>query len=87
MEGDGVLEEANNGWQTRWTYLVGFFCAKLDVRGVNVAVTYSTHFHLEDLVSKVIERGKVIQLLFCVVGVKSGGRGGFNTILVMKGEI
>lgn len=26
-------------------HLVGFLCAKLDVGGVHVAVTYSTHFH------------------------------------------
>lgn len=26
-------------------YLVGFLRAKLDIGGVNVAVTYSTHFH------------------------------------------
>lgn len=26
-------------------YLVGFLCAKLDIGGVHVAVTYSTHFH------------------------------------------
>lgn len=42
-----VVGLGSRGW-----YLVGFLCAKLDIGGVNVAVTYSTHFHLEN-VSKV----------------------------------
>lgn len=51
----GMLEELGLGLggqigeerERKIGHLVGFLCAKLDVGGVHVAITYSTHFHRE----------------------------------------
>lgn len=44
-EGFGASGQEERGKKSG--HLVGFLCAKLDVGGVHVAITYSTHFHRE----------------------------------------
>lgn len=40
-----AVKEAKGKERKSWGHLVGFLCAKLNIGGVHVAVTYSTHFH------------------------------------------